>query len=103
MKMWRVRFDIAEEIQSRRFRDRLDPFEELEDGEFFERCRFCKEHVRELSQKFSPLLERQSQHSLSFSVELQTCVALRFFAQGGFLCFIGDIRGISRSEQYENV
>ena len=92
--MWRVEFDLRAH-QNRIYRNRINPLEYFSDEEFFVRYRFPKNIVRELCDKFRHNLERPTNRSSSLSVEVQICIGLRYFSQGGYLPVIGDIHGVS--------
>ena len=95
MHLWRLDFDDFYNEQSRIYRDRLNPLEELREVEFFERYRFPKSVVCDLCDDFRLNLERSTGRSQSLSVETQVCVALQYYNHGGFLPQVADIYGIS--------
>lgn len=93
--MWRIGADVDHDHNLRVYRPRLNVFDDLSDIEFFNRYRFSKEVTAQLCDMLSPNLERDTHRSMSLSVELIVCTALRYYSQGGYLPIIGDLHGIS--------
>ncbi|XP_064629296.1 putative nuclease HARBI1 [Lineus longissimus] len=101
--MWRVEENIAVEEQlqyggidvMRTFKQRINPFEQYREGEFFDKYRFPKEIFGGLVDILEPSLERFSHRSKALEPSHQLCTAVRYFAQGGFLPMIADVHGMS--------
>ena len=95
--MWRLTLDTFEEGRTRRrplYRSRLNPTKNYRDYDFFERYRLTKEYFNDFLDIIREDLEPQNGKGLS--PDLQFSVALRFFAEGGYMKPIGDLHGISR-------
>ncbi|XP_064620735.1 putative nuclease HARBI1 [Lineus longissimus] len=97
--MWRVAADAffgnGDNVeQTRNFRQRINPFEDFDDDNFFRKYRFPKPIFTELLDILEPALERNTHRSHVLDSSLQLCTAVRYFAQGGFLPMVGDVHGI---------
>lgn len=93
--MWRVEADVHFSSHNRLFRKRIHPLENLSDKDFIKRYRFSKSTVVELSEELRPILAKETNRNCSLPVEMQLCIALRYFADGDFLKEIGDLHGVS--------
>ena len=91
--------DMAEELNSvpRVIRDRSNPFEEFDDGEFFDRFRLSKASVQCLLEMIKSDLEYTSLRNNFIPPILKLLTALRFFATGNFQRTDGDLVGINQA------
>lgn len=82
--------------RERVFRDRMDPLAFPEDH-LYERYRFSAEGIRYLCRVLGPQIKHHTARSHALNVEQMVCVALRFFASGGFLYSVGDAEHLNKA------
>lgn len=82
--------------QERVFRDWLDPLIFLDDH-LYERYRFSADGIRYLCRLLGPRIKHRTARSHALSVEQMICVALHFFASGGFLYSAGDAEHLNKA------
>ncbi|XP_029929782.1 putative nuclease HARBI1 [Myripristis murdjan] len=91
--------DVVDEealVLRRAFRDRLDPLA-FPDDYLYERCRFSADGIRYLCRLLGPRIKHRTARSHELSVEQMVCVALHFFASGGFLYSVGDAEQLNKA------
>ncbi|XP_049429901.1 putative nuclease HARBI1 [Epinephelus fuscoguttatus] len=82
--------------QERVFRDRANPLA-FPDDHLHERYRFSADGIRYLCRLLGPRIQHHTARSHALSVEQMVCVALRFFASGGFLYSVGDAENLAKA------
>ena len=87
---WAVIFDQRRKSRvPRKFRDRSNPLEMLNDNECIQRFRFDRNAIIEICELLNSDLVRPTLRSNSIPVVIQVCAGLRFFAQGAFFRVTG--------------
>ncbi|XP_065933899.1 putative nuclease HARBI1 [Magallana gigas] len=81
----------------RRFNDRSNPLETLDEAEVFERYRFVPETIMFLVSLMQDRLTYHSHRNNPLTPLYQVLVALRYFATGSFYITIGDTLLVSKS------
>ncbi|KAL7396274.1 hypothetical protein ABVT39_003371 [Epinephelus coioides] len=82
--------------RERVFRDRANPLA-FPDDHLHERYRFSADGIRYLCRLLGPRIQHHTARSHALSVEQMVCVALRFFASGGFLYSVGDAENLAKA------
>lgn len=82
--------------RERVFRDRSDPLA-FPDDHLYERYRFSSDGIRYLCRLLGPRIKHRTARSHALTVEQMVCVALRFFASGGFLYSVGDAEHLNKA------
>ena len=82
--------------RERVFRDWLDPLA-FPDDHLYERYKFSADGIRYLWRLLGPRIKHSTVRSHALSVEQMVCVALCFFASGGFLYSVGDAEQLNKA------
>ncbi|XP_049444489.1 putative nuclease HARBI1 [Epinephelus fuscoguttatus] len=82
--------------RERVFRDRANPLA-FPDDHLHERYRFSADGIRYLCRLLGPRIQHHTARSHALSVEQMVCVALHFFASGGFLYSVGDAENLAKA------
>ncbi|GFS22957.1 hypothetical protein ElyMa_001628100 [Elysia marginata] len=82
--------------RERIFRDRQNPLDIFDDVELYEKFRFRRNHILQVSEEVEPYLLQNGLRGGLLPPHLQVCLALRFFATGTFQNAIGEMIGVSQ-------
>ena len=89
------RFEAAG--RDRIFRYRVNPLDEYDDLDFYNRFRFRRHDLLQIFDEFEPRLRHLATRKGSLPPQMQIMIALRFFASGSYQIVVADLFGVSKA------